>query len=197
MDLIKYDEAKKAIAEYQSVDEVKDFRDKTLAIQAYAKQANDFELERGAALARVRAERRCGQLLKETKMNKGYKNISKSGGPTVGPPETVQTLSELGINKNQSSRWQKLADIPDDEFEDKVNLPGALPSTNHLLREESEPTERIDLAAMNLWGRLTDLEKKYFEQPLEGVIDKMTDPMKTDMLRVIPKLKRWLNNYER
>lgn len=66
-----YANAKSAIAEYKTVDQVKDFRDKALAIEAYAKQAQDFELERDAAVARVRAERRCGELLAEMDKSKG------------------------------------------------------------------------------------------------------------------------------
>jgi hypothetical protein len=32
----------------------------------------------------------------------------------------VATLSDLGVTKTQSSRWQRLADLPKDEFESKV-----------------------------------------------------------------------------
>ncbi len=84
-----------------------------------AKQANDFTLESDAAKARVRAERRCGQLLKETDFNKGGRKDEESTGTTTEP---VKTLNEMGINKKQSSKWQKLADIPDEEFEEKVKL---------------------------------------------------------------------------
>ncbi len=67
MELIRYENAKQAIAAYKTVDDVKQFRDKAVAVQAYAKQANDYELERDAAIARVRAERKCGELLRGMK----------------------------------------------------------------------------------------------------------------------------------
>lgn len=78
--ITRYSNAKQALAEYKTVDEVKDFRDKALAIEAYAKQANDFELERDAAIARVRAERKCGELLAEMEKRKGAR---MNGGGVV------------------------------------------------------------------------------------------------------------------
>ena len=67
-----------------------------------------------ATIARVRAERKCGELLAETEKAKGSKGQligrDPSGGSVVRPPEqNVKTLSEMGITKDQSSKWQKLA----------------------------------------------------------------------------------------
>lgn len=109
MQLIRYEAARQAIAEYKTVDEVKDFRDKALAIEAYAKQANDYELERDAAIARVRAERRCGELLAEMEKATGargtgsnqYQQAEVRSSAATAP----KTLSDLGITKDQSSKW--------------------------------------------------------------------------------------------
>jgi hypothetical protein len=111
-ELIRYDAMCQAIAAAYEVDEVKDIRDKARAIEVYARQARNIEAERRACEIRLRAERRCGQLLQQVEKAKGTRG-QLSGGRTVRPPEDAQTLADLGITKSQSSRWQKLAAIPD------------------------------------------------------------------------------------
>lgn len=63
MQLVRYEHAKTALSEAVAVDEVKDVRDKSIAVAAYAKQADDRELEINARELRLRAERRLGQLI--------------------------------------------------------------------------------------------------------------------------------------
>jgi len=115
--LTKYDAARYALSAAVQVDEVKDIRDKALAMAAYAKQAKDTELVKWATEIRVRAERRAGQMLAEMEMqNGGHAAKARSTGST----ELPKTLSELGITKNESSRWQKLAAVSDNKFESAV-----------------------------------------------------------------------------
>jgi hypothetical protein len=58
---------------------------------------------------RLRAERHCGQFLDE--MEKAGERDRGQGGNRRSPsPETtVKTLDEMGITRDQSSQWQKLA----------------------------------------------------------------------------------------
>ena len=193
--LVRYEAAKQAIAEYKTVDEVKDFRDKALAIEAYAKQANDLDLERDAAIARVRAERKCGELLSE--MEKAKRGADKNGSGQRSQrttPESPKTLAEMGVSKDQSSKWQQLAKVPDKEFEDAINLPGAIPSTNRLIRREEKEPPRMDAKALWLWGRLMDMERdKFFDSPLSFYLNEMTDAMRSDSDSLIVKLRRWIN----
>ena len=116
-ELAKYDAARYALSVAVEVDEVKDIRDKAEAMAAYARQAKDTELVRWATEIKVRAERRAGQMLAEMPKSKGG-NPNLPTGNTVVPVE--KTLADIGITKNESSRWQKLAAVTDTQFEDAV-----------------------------------------------------------------------------
>jgi hypothetical protein len=81
-------------------------RDKTSALEHYARQAQNTDAERRAAEIRLRAERKAGQLL--DKQLKNGRPEKLSGGPT---------LSDLGITRDQSSQWQKLGALPQRQFD--------------------------------------------------------------------------------
>lgn len=118
--LIRYDAARKAIAAAYRVDEAKKIRDTAEAVRTYAKLAGDFELQNQAAEIRLRAERRAGQLLLEMEKNPGTRGagrprkdgtrITWSKISTANAPR----LEEIGVTKDQSSKWQRLAMLVDD-----------------------------------------------------------------------------------
>ena len=90
-----------------------------------------MEAERQCALIRVRAERKCGQMLRDTEKAKGS---DVAGRPDLDgrrelPANPPKTLSDMGITKDQSSTWQKLANVPEDEFDAAITMPGTKPST--------------------------------------------------------------------
>lgn len=124
--LIRYEQARTALAECHRVDEVKDIRDKAEAMAAYARQAKDQELIQYATEIKVRAERKCGELLSAMEKNKGVRLAGSDAGAGRGEAsrlshdETTEKLSDLGISRNQSSRWQSLASMTDEHFETAV-----------------------------------------------------------------------------
>jgi hypothetical protein len=98
-------------------DEVKDIRDKASAIEAYSRQARNTEAEWQACEIRLRAERKCGQLLAErekAKASPGNQYTGKLDSPQRGAGP--KTLEQLGVSKRQSERWQKLAAVPKDTY---------------------------------------------------------------------------------
>lgn len=148
--LIRYEAARTALAEAHSIDEVKDIRDKSEAMAAYARQAKDTQLVQWATEIKVRAERRAGQMLAEMPKASGTRvNGGNTGGPIVRPPVNGEkTLSEIGVTKSDSSRWQKLAAVSDEQFEHAVaaakEVAGEV-TTAAMLRaakaQEAEPVE--------------------------------------------------------
>ena len=122
--LSRYEAARAALAEARAVDEVKDLRDKAVALGAYARQAKDRGLEVDAAEIRFRAERRMGELTielhAEGRIHKGGREFTQT--PATGSAEEPVTykLSDLGIDKKLSARAQQLAAIPEAEFDHMI-----------------------------------------------------------------------------
>lgn len=115
MELVIFDQAKQALEQAASIDEVKQIRDKAEAMRLYVKQAGEsLVMQNHCAEIKVRAERKAGELLKETVRNRG----TRLSGNIMQPPDESPTLDDLGISKIQSSRWQLVASIPESIFED-------------------------------------------------------------------------------
>lgn len=202
--LIRYDAMCTAIAVCSQVDEAKDIRDKARALEVYAKQALNTEAERKAGEIRLRAERRAGELLKEMKAS-GERASSRDNlnqGPKSNGPTSGKRLSDLGITRDQSSQWQKLAAIPEPEFETEIRKPGPKPTTEGLLNSRRAPDapERpsLDPTALWVWGRIRDFERAAI---LQGDPAKtgaaFTDAMRYDVERILPDLINWLRNLQK
>ncbi len=128
MHLVKYDAACAAIAEARSTDEVKNIRDISDAMRAYARQAKNKQLEVDAAEIRFRAERRIGELMEAQRQTVGLSSgTAGKGRPPLGgsqpdpPKDTRPTLAEAGIDKNLANRARKLAAVDEDTFNGMVS----------------------------------------------------------------------------
>jgi hypothetical protein len=99
---------------------VKSIRDKAVAMQVYAWQAKDRELLDNAVDVRVRAEIMMGKQLHAMKMNgertMGGRPQRNESSRTIRFPK----LADLGLTATQSSHWQRLANLPADLQEAKV-----------------------------------------------------------------------------
>lgn len=116
--LVNYETAHRALEVCHRFDEVKDIRDKAEAMAAYARQAKDTQMIQWVTEIKVRAERRCGELLRDSPKNKGAAGV----GPiaVASSDRNTPTLAEIGITKDESSRYQRLAAMPEEHFETAV-----------------------------------------------------------------------------
>ncbi len=174
--LIRYDAARKALAAAHRVDEVKAIRDKAEAVRVYAKQAGDFDLQNQAAEIRIRAERRAGELLFDMQTT-GQRQAKERGRPKKVSSPT--TLPKLGITRDQSSKWQRLAKIIDGATFDKAvalakEKDGELTTAGLLraIRETVTPIEVVAEPDVNVVAaELTrDIESQCRQQKLETVV---------------------------
>lgn len=115
--LKKFDAARKALAVATTVDEVKEIRDKAEAMRAYARQAGEsLEMQNQCAVIKLRSERRAGEMLIEMKST----GQITEHRPSKEVSHDVTLLRDLDISRNESSRWQKLASIDEDVFENEI-----------------------------------------------------------------------------
>jgi hypothetical protein len=131
-----------AIAEAYTIDEVKDIRDQTLALQILVRKAKNREAERQVCEIRLRAEREIGRRLSKMEKAKGATERGTNRGTTRShDPTASKTLAEFGITKDQSAQWQRLAAIPNTYFEATLTDPRLWPSTKRILAfSESSPS---------------------------------------------------------
>lgn len=140
--LARIDQARQLLAEASTVDEVKDVRDKAKAAALYAKERGySLEILNYAAEIRVRAERRAGELLSEVeRLPGGRPENSVHDVPSSSPLQ--QVVRDAGINHRQELEWQRLAEIPEEEFEQRVattKADGVELTTSRLVKGWSMP----------------------------------------------------------
>lgn len=83
---------------------------------------------------RLRAAKRAGELLAKTENAKtGPKRNSVVDNDLI--PD-VPTLEKMGISKDQSSQWQELAGVPQQEFEEELPVATGKPKTSSYYDED-------------------------------------------------------------
>jgi hypothetical protein len=197
--LVKYDAMCKAIAACYSVDEAKEIRDRAEALEVYAKEANNLDAERKACGIRIRAERRVGELLKDMKQN-GQRHSGHGDQKSESSHATpIQTLEDFGITRDQSSKWQQLADVPEQTFENLVTEDGM--STEEILRRMAPPTPppSVDLRVLFVWSHLKDFAsgdwtggKPVLESDPKAVVDLMEPGCRRECAKLAPQVVAWL-----
>lgn len=113
--LERIDAAKRALIEAKDIHQTLQVRDQAAAISIYAEARGASEAAQLAKEVQIRAERKAGEFLQGMEKAKGGGDTST--GFRVKPVQEPDTLSDLGISKRDSHRWQTVARMPDEEFE--------------------------------------------------------------------------------
>ena len=112
--------------------------------------AEQFTLRQAAAEAHLRTQRRAGELLASMEKHSGGR--PPKTGITKGRVSGISTLADLGITRNEAHRWQLLATLTEEQFEDyladchsrrrELTTIGALARARYVVRERSALLER-------------------------------------------------------
>lgn len=145
-----------AAVEFQ---ETRQVRNLAIAATAFAREAKDGRLLARATELRARAERKAGQMLtasaargERATPDKGGANTTVSlRDDTVAISQPLPKLADIGITRNQSSNWQAIGALSDDEFEHAVDTTKAVTqmvSTPNVMRSHKREQEFIESDAV-------------------------------------------------
>jgi N6-adenosine-specific RNA methylase IME4 len=194
--LIRLCNAQRALAEAKTFDDLRNVRDQAVAVVEYCKAAKlGIPLVNDAVEIKLRAERKAGGLL--TKMEK------HNGNPRL---HNATRLTELGIEKTQSHRWQRIASLPDKVFEQYITngkasdkkemttkgalqLAAQLPvkSNGHATHGSGKKTETLDSVGAERFGTIyADPPWQYGNQRTRAATDNHYETLTVDQLCAMP-----------
>lgn len=192
---VSYQETCKWLALCEDRAECKDIADKSRALEELAKRIKNTDAERRACNIRLVAERRYGELLKDLARLTAEEAGSIGGNAKAGnvaPPAAgiaspyAQALASDQISTQAASRYQALADVPQDVFDDALRSPEK-PSTRGLIEKARDPQHKMPADSLWFWGRLRDFERDgYFDKSIGDLMAPMTDSMRADVRRILP-----------
>lgn len=202
---------RRALAQAKTMADILEIRDKAEAVRVYVKAIGEgLAAQNSAAEIKIRAERKAGELLREMAANgqRDGRGGDKKSNSHHGSLISRECLESLGINYNQSSRWQREALIPEDSFEGfiaKCNEDGLeltqsavlrLAGAGHVSQANGEnewytPPEIIDRARRVMGG--IDLDPASSETAQRHVQAKRFYTIADDGLAKKWKGRVWLN----
>ena len=108
--LVRYEQARTALAECARIDEASEIRDKAAALAAYARQRDDRDLEVWVREIHLRACVRIGELSRDLDQ---AQTVRQAEGATVrlpaGGKSKAAALADAGISTSTAQRYEELA----------------------------------------------------------------------------------------
>jgi hypothetical protein len=172
-----YVKARTAISECDSIDECLSISDKAAALASYARQARDKTLEDSCKRIYARATQRAGELLKEQKASKGGRPSKKTKAGTRPSSETgadahpsssrKAAAQAAGMSDHQRKTALRVAAVPKDEFEKKVesNNPPSVTElaelgTKHIAKDDDAQEFASSIQARRTLHQMAEIAKR-------------------------------------
>lgn len=167
--IVSMTRASVALAEAVTISQTKKILDVAAAAEVYARRQHlSEEAEQMAATVKIEALRKLGEMLQNAPKAKGVRTVggdSRSGGSISAPPENTPTLADLGLSKKESAVAQKLASLPEKEFQQvrdgHVSVAKAIAAVDDAKRADSAPAPQ------------KNVKSEPAIQPAEHAADKM------------------------
>ena len=138
---------RRALGQTADLREVRDLRDKAEAVRIYAKSAGlGLEFQNRATEVRLSAERRAGEILQ---------GMPLRGGDRKSASRNDTLLEKFGISQNESSRWQREASLPEEDFQQYVR---------QTIDQGAELTSRELLHLARVYARETGRRESLFRR---------------------------------
>ncbi|MFH0871665.1 MAG: MT-A70 family methyltransferase [bacterium] len=168
-----------------TIQEAHELKGKFLVAAEWANQMHlGSEAVQKARAYALRAERKMGEMLRETERAKGTdvagrKNIDGDRQLPSNPPPT---LSDLGLTKRESAEAQRLAAIPEPLFEEVASGAKSIAAVQREIRQES----RREMAANVVEGKfaviLADPPWQYQNSGFDEAADSLYPTMPTEAI---------------
>lgn len=117
------DNAQQMLMDIKSIEGGVEYLNKVRAIEVWAKaEKKDAELQNMIAEQKIRTQRILGRLIQEGQKQGELASQNTGRGDSVkcNQEEHIKTLSDIGLTRKQSSIYQKIADIPEEQFEKHI-----------------------------------------------------------------------------
>jgi hypothetical protein len=156
----RYEAARNAIAECERIDECKGWSDRAAALASYARQAKDDSLRVMAVRIQARAERRCGELLKQIPRADEATRYGQVGA--VPPVTRTQAATNAGLSERQRKTALRIASVPEATFD--AHVESARPPSITELANIGKETRK---AASSPWQEIECAETREACETLE------------------------------
>lgn len=178
--LMLRDEAQKQLAQITTVESGVEYLNKVKAIETWAKaEKKDAILQNAIAEQKLRTQKILGDLIRDGQKRGQIKTQA------TAKSSTIKELDSLGINKKQSSTFQKIASMPEELFEKEI------------AQAKDESNKRIELTTSRLLKAAKQYEKETtfkknkeaFEKPILK-INKEQEIIEGDSRKILKTLNK-------